>query len=300
MRLAPKHFWLKVLSIGVAGLLWLLVAGERTVERAVRIPLEFSNLPPSLEIVGDAPTAVDVRLRGPSGTLGRLPPGELAAMLDVRAARPGRRLFHLTGADVRTPFGVEVVQVMPANVSLVFEPSDTKVVPIVPSVEGDPADGYVVGTVAADPATVEVTGPVSVLKRLTEAITEPVMVTAATGPVVEDVNVGVPDQAARLRLPLTARVTVQVAAAPLEWALTAVPVRIVNSGNTTARIRPATVTVHVRGPRDTMGSAADSFEAAVDVSGLRPGEYQLPVRVVPPARIGLVRVEPERLRVTIR
>jgi YbbR domain-containing protein len=294
-----KHVGLKLLSIALAAALWLLVSGERIVERAMRIPLEFTNLPSQLEVVGDQPNVVDVRLRGSSGALSRVATGELVAMLDLRAARTGRRLFHLTGADVRTPFGVEVVQVMPSSVSLTFEPSATKVVPVVPSVEGDPADGYVVGTVTADPATVEVVGPMSALGSLTEAITEPISVTTASAPVTETVTVGVPDQAVRLREPQTARVTVNIAPAPVEWAVAAIPVQVRNAAKN-AQVTPAFVTVHVRGPRETMGSSADAFEASVDLSGLRSGQYQVPVRVVPPARIGVVRVDPTELRVRIR
>jgi YbbR domain-containing protein len=295
-----RHLGLKFLSIALAGLLWLLVSGERIVERAMRIPLEFTNLPAQLEIVGDTPNVVDVRLRGSSGALSRISTGELVAMLDLRAARSGRRLFHVTGTDVRTPFGVEVVQVTPASLSMTFEPSATKIVPVVPAVEGDPAAGYVVGTVTAEPATVEVVGPVSALATLTEAITEPISVTAAAAPVSETVTVGVPDQSVRLRQPQTARVTVHVAAAPAEWAVAAIPVQVRNSGKTTAQVAPAQVTVHVRGPRETMGSGAEAFEATVDVSGLREGQYQVPVRVVPPARIGVLKVDPQELRVRIK
>ena len=295
-----RHLGLKFLSIALAGLLWVLVSGEQIVERAMRIPLEFTNLPAHLEVIGDTPDVVDVRLRGSSGALSRISTGELAAMLDLRAARTGRRLFHLTGSDVRTPFGIEVVQVTPANVSMTFEPSGSKVVPVVPAVEGEPAAGYLVGTVTADPATVEVIGPVSALSSLTEAITEPLSVTDATAPVVETVTVGVPDQAVRLREPRSARVTVNITPAPVEWAVAAIKVNVRNQGTTDAQVTPAFVTVHVRGPRETMGSGADAFEASVDVSGLRSGQYQLPVRVVPPARIGVVKVEPAELRVRIR
>jgi YbbR domain-containing protein len=295
-----RHLGLKFLSIALAALLWLLVSGERIVERAMRIPLEFTNLPAQLEVVGDAPNVVDVRLRGSSGALSRVATGEVVAMLDLRAARTGRRLFNVIGADVRTPFGVEVVQVTPASVSMTFEPSATKVVPIVPAVEGDPANGYLVGTVTADPATVEVIGPVSALASLTEAITEPVLVTDATAPVRETVTVGVPDQAVRLREPQTTRVTVLITPAPVEWAIAAIPVEVRNGGALTAQVTPTRVTVYVRGPRETRGSTAGAFEASVDVTGLKPGLYRLPVRIVPPARLGVLSVEPPHLQVRIR
>lgn len=294
-----RHIGLKVVSIALAALLWLLVSGEQIVERALRIPLEFTNLPAQLEIVDDPPNVVDVRIRGSSGALARIATGELVAVLDLESARPGQRLFHLAGVDVRTPFGVDVVQVTPSSVSLRFELSVTKVVPVVPTVEGDPAPGFVVGTVTADPATVEVVGPAGALETLTEAITEPVLVDGAAGPVTERVTVGSPEPLVRLRNAVTARVTVNVAAAPVEWAVDGVRVQVRNATRP-IQLMTQQVTVHVRGPRESRAAAAIDFDASIDVGGLRPGQFDLPVRILPPARIGVVRVEPAQVRVRIR
>jgi YbbR domain-containing protein len=212
MALRPfQNLALKVVSVVLAALLWLIVSGEQTVERVLRIPLEYTNIPAQLELVGDPLTVVDVRVRGSSGALGRLSPGELAAVLDVRSPRPGQRLYHLTGADVRAPFGVDVVQVAPSSIALFFEQSSTKTISVMPVLEGQPADGYMVDKVSADPAKVEVVGPASALKALSSAVTEAVSVEGAKTNVVETVTVGPADPAVRLRGPqTTARVTVTV------------------------------------------------------------------------------------------
>jgi len=92
-----RHVGLKVVSVVLASLLWLLVSGEQTVERALRIPLEFTNLPAQLELVGEPPDVVDVRLRGSSGTMSRIAAGELAAVLAGRVGRlqhRGARFHH--------------------------------------------------------------------------------------------------------------------------------------------------------------------------------------------------------------
>lgn len=293
------HLGLKFVSIALAALIWLLVSGEQIVERTMRIPLEFVNLPAKLEIVGDPPDLVDVRVRGSSGALSRVATGELVAVLDVRSARAGQRLFHLTGDDVRAPFGIEVVQIAPSNVSIAFEESATKMVPVVPEVQGDPQPGYLVGTVTANPATVEVVGPAGAVASLTEAITEPVSVEGASAPVTETVTVGVVDPAVRLQSPLSAQVMVDVVTAPVEWAVAAIPVTVRN-GDESVEIAPTEVTVYVRGPREARAAGADAFNASVDVGGLRSGQFEVPVRVVPPARIGVVRVDPANVRVRIR
>jgi len=295
---ALRHVGLKVVSIGLAALLWLIVSGEQIVERSLRVPLEFTNLPARLEAVGDTPDIVVVRVRGSSGALSRISTGELVAVMDLRTARPGQRLFHLAPRDVRVPFGIDVVQVAPSSVSIRFEPSVTKRVPIAPAIEGQPAPGFVVGTVSAEPSTVEVVGPEGALKTLTEAITEPVVVTGASGPITETVTVGSPDPSIRLQAQQTTRVTVNVTVAPIQWSVAGVNVQVRNASRQ-VQVQPRSVTVHVHGPREAQAEAAE-FDASVDVSGLGPGQFDLPVKVVPPARIGVVSIEPEQVRVKIR
>jgi YbbR domain-containing protein len=265
----------------------------------MRIPLEFTNLPAQLETLGDAPNVVDVRIRGSSGALNRLAQGELVAVLDLRAARAGKRLFHLAGPDVRTPFGVDVVQVNPSTIAMTFEASGSKVVPVVPTVEGDPASGFVVGTVTADPSTVEVLGPVSVLARLTQAITEPVTVTGESASTTETVNIGVAESSARLRMPQTARVDVAIAPAPVEWSVAAIAVKTKNAHGQ-VQVVPSQITAWVRGPREAMTADGSMFDAAVDVDGLKPGQFQLPVMIIAPARVGVVRLEPAEVQVRVR
>jgi YbbR domain-containing protein len=299
MPVRIKHVGLKFVSLLLAALLWLLVSGEQTVERALRIPLEFTNLPTQLELVGQPPAVVDVRVRGSSGTLSRITAGELAAVLDVRTARTGDRLFHLTADDVRAPFGVDVVQVTPANVSLTFEESLSKTVGVTARIEGEPAAGYAVGGVVVDPPTVVIMGPAGALNGLTEAITEPVSVAGASGPVTETVTIGVADPVVRLRQTQTARVTVSIGAAPEEWVVHGIKVQVKN-GRGDSTVSPADVTVRVRGPRDSIDTNPEHYSAAVDVTGLAAGKHMRLVRVEPPGGVGLLGVDPPEVIVTIR
>jgi len=214
MRINPfRRLGLKVVSLVLAALVWLVVSGEQIVERAFRIPLEFTNQPSDLELASDAPNVVDVRLRGSSGALSRLSAGELVAILDLRQARAGQRLFHITGSEIRAPFGVDVVQVTPSSLPMTFEPSAVKEVPIIPTVEGEPGPGFEVRTVLAEPSMVVIVGPATAVRATSEAITEPVSVSGMTSTVSEAVNVGVADPAVRLRSARSTRVTVTISRA---------------------------------------------------------------------------------------
>jgi YbbR domain-containing protein len=303
MRYNPfSHIGLKAVSIALAMLLWLSVASEEVVERGLRVPLELQNLPATLEMVELTQETVDVRLRGPSGTLSRLVAGDVVAVIDLGVATPGRRLFQLSPDRVRAPFDVQVTQISPSTVSIRLEASAAKIVPVAPAIEGDPAPGYVVGTITSEPATVEVVGAESVVRRVTEAVTESVPVKGATAAVRQSVTIGVPDPGVRLATPQSARVTVAIVPAPVERVLQNVPVRLRNAaGGLSVRAVPPVVQVGVRGSKESLaGVQVDSVTAYVDVAGLGPGQYRLPVRLDPTKGFGVENLEPGTVAIEIK
>jgi YbbR domain-containing protein len=297
-----RHLGLKVLAIALATLLWLTVAGEHVVERALRVPLELRGKPEGLEIVGDPPGAVDVLVRGSSAQLSRLEVGEVFAVLDLAAARPGSRLFPLRTDQVQVPYGVEVAQVVPSTLALDIEKSSTRTVPIVPALEGEPAPGFVVSRITSEPSNVRVIGPESRVRKLAEATTEPVTVAGERDRVRDVVTVGVADAAVRLAEPQRATVVVDIEPAPVERAVAGVPVRWRNLGEgLRAKIAPALAEVEVRGQQERLAAVTpQDIQAFVDLAGLGQGRYNLRVQVEPSQEFGIAAVAPAVVEVTIR
>jgi YbbR domain-containing protein len=303
MRYNPfRNLGLKVLAILLAVLLWLTVAGEHIVERSLRVPLEFRNIPETLEIVGNAPDTVDVRLRGSSALLSRVQGGEIVAVLDLTTARAGSRLFPLRSDEVRAPFGVEVSQVIPSTLALELEKSARRSVPIVPATDGIPAPGFVVGKVFAEPAMVDIVGPESRVRQVHEATTEPVAIKDAKSRVRDGVTVGVVDTSVRLTQPQIAQVTVEIWPAPVERRIADVPVRYRNvAQGLTAQLSPRFVQISVRGAQEVLSQLqADAVQASVDLAGLGTGRYNLRVQVDPAERFGVVAIDPAVVSVTIK
>lgn len=297
-----RNFGLKALAVGVATLLWTAVGGEKIVERSLQVPLELENLPDAIELVGETPGAINVRVRGTSTSLGRLTTGDVKAVLDVATARPGRNWFHVSPDLVSAPFGVEVSYAGPATVPLNFERQLTRTVPVKPDVGGDAAPGYEVRGVTVEPATVEVIGPESELRELVGAVTEPVELKASAAPVRERVAIAILNSEARLRTPQEAVVTVDIQPERTERSIRGVPVRMEQlQANQRAQSAPPNVLVTVRGDGDALRSiGAGDIEASVDLKGLGAGRYTLPVRVAPSRLFGVVRIEPPQVQVTIR
>ena len=295
------HLGLKALSAVLALLLWMVVSGEETVERGLRVPLELQQAPAGLELSGDIPATVDVRVRGASGALSRVSAGDITAILDLRTARSGQRLFPITPDQVRAPFGVEVVQVMPSAIAMAFEPSLSRQLPVVPAVDGRPAPGYVVGGKSAEPKMVDVVGPESVVKRATEVLTEPVSVAGANVPVQQTVILGLVDPSLRLQNTRSATVTVQILLAPLERTVHNRPMHVRNvAANQEAQAVPSVVDVSLRGSREAFARfTADDISAFIDIAGLGPGQYTLDVHIDAPPDVGVTRVEPATVQVRI-
>jgi YbbR domain-containing protein len=236
-----------------------------------------------------------------SGTLSRLSPGEIVAVLDLRGARAGERLFHLTPEQVRAPFGVEVVQVTPPTVAVAFEKTASRRIPIRPAIEGKPAAGYLVGKSTADPPTVDVEGPESAVRRVTEAITEPVSVTGTLRQVQETVTIGTLDPAVRVKTNRTTRVTVAIGPAPLEQTVRDRPVLTRNlAAHLTATVIPSEVDVTLRGSREALARIQpDDATAFVDLAGYSAGDYTVSVKGESSREAGVPRIEPAAVAVRI-
>ena len=56
-----RHLGLKVLSVVLALLLWMIVSGEEIVERGLRVPLELQQVPVGLELTGEVPATGSTR-----------------------------------------------------------------------------------------------------------------------------------------------------------------------------------------------------------------------------------------------
>ena len=296
-----RDFWLKVLAVGLSVVLWLFVAGDPIAERGLRVPLVFENFPDAVEIVGNPPETVEVRLRGASGTLRRLQFGEVMAIIDLRDERTGNRMFDMNVGRVQVPRGVQVTQVTPSSVSLILEElGPPRSTPVMPRVEGTPAPGFVVGRVSTDPAMVEVVGPRSRLGRLTGAVTELIDVTGATTTIERTVTIGVSDPYLRLSTPRQAQVTVEITQALVERRGADVPVRIRNSAlDMTPAIVPPTVSVY--GSPDQMAAFEhDVVKAWVDVADLPSGSCNLAVVVEPKRVFDVAQIEPPMVQVVIQ
>lgn len=300
MKLRPfSNLGVKVASLGLALLLWLVIAGEKTSEMGLAVPVELQNFPVDLELTGEPVNVVEVRLRASPGVIQQLVPGQLSAQVDLAGAGEGERIVHLSEAAIRVPFGVQVVKITPAILRLQFERTLQKAVPIRPRLIGRPAAGFEVGTVQAEPAQVQIAGPRGRVHEIESAFTEPVALEGAARDVSDDVSIGLEDPT--LRIQGRSRVSVHVQIRPVAGRRE-VQVPIVPP-NARLVARPASARVTLSGPLVALRAlqASDIEVSALPLAGatrarlearLRQAVEGVRVETVQPVEVGLRSARP--------
>lgn len=169
---------LKLLSLAIAVVLWLVVTGQNEpVTAHVNVQLNFIR-PQMLELSNDPPRSVDVMLTGSRSKLDDLTALDLVATVDLSDQRAGERVLRLADkAQISLPQGVKVDGFQPSAIPIRLESIIERQIVIEPKLEGKPADGYEVYTVRPSKGSVAVRGPESRVNALQKVMTESILLT---------------------------------------------------------------------------------------------------------------------------
>ena len=171
---------LKLLSLFLAAVLWVVVLGEQKVELTINVPLDL-EVPTNLFLVNDPADQLEIRVRGPKTLVTSLSSGDIRVSdMQVRLVE-GETTIPIREESIRVPRGIQVVDVSPRRVRVVLEAAAEREVEISPRVEGSPPDGYVVRRVTTIPPRVRMVGPTSELQRITRVRTLPISLKGQTG-----------------------------------------------------------------------------------------------------------------------
>jgi YbbR domain-containing protein len=214
-RWVLHNFWLKVLSLVIAtGLWWWISPDEEPAEVAVRVPIEFQNVPAHLEISSVTIPDAQIRVRGPERLIREVRSGDIHVDLELGDAQPGERTFDLTAQQVRLQRDLTVVQVVPGQVHLSFDTRLTRDVEIHPRVTGSFVEGEQIGKVVVDPEKITITGPKHHVEMVDAATTDPVDASGTRTQATFVTNVYVPDALVQVVQPAPVRVTVIMEKSP--------------------------------------------------------------------------------------
>jgi len=208
---------LKLLSLAIALVLWLVVTGQnQPVTAHVNVQLNFIR-PQSLEISNDPPRTVDVTLTGSRNKLDDLTALDLVATVDISDQQPGERVLRLADkAQISLPQGVKVDGFQPSAIPIRLEQIVARQVPIEAKLEGKPADGYQVYAVRPSKGSVLVRGPESRVNALNKLLTESIWLAGHKESfTAKNLGIDVPDTKIDLLDPVVS-VEIDIAEVPVE------------------------------------------------------------------------------------
>lgn len=213
-RYVAHNLLLKLVALVSAVLLWSAVSREPVVETAYNVPIELHQVPPNLEITTASIPLAQVRLRGPERRIRQLAAADVHAIINLAGAGTGEHTYDLIASQVRVPYSIEVVQVMPSEIRIGLDRSLIRQIEIHPRVTGQFEKGFGVLQVTADPVTISVIGPQARVQAASAAITDPIDVSQVRGTATLTTTAYVPDPLVREIRPEQIHVTVVTGPVP--------------------------------------------------------------------------------------
>jgi YbbR domain-containing protein len=261
-----------------------------TVEIIGSLPFSYERNEPETR-VGDQ-LVREAQVSGPSSQVERVV--RAATTINIEQLRATYvSLQQLTPQDANGA-EIEGVTLDPAQVRVRIEISavvGVKRVPVLGSVEGSPAPGYVVTQITSEPPLINLVGSSSILNATDKVETDPINISDATGTITQTVPINFGSAQPQPGEPREATVTVQIDTLdqPLQVQIPA-PVEVIGSpeGLLTS-VDPPVVQVPLEGPVLAFVQLnASALAANINAAGLGPGVYTLTPQVTVPPNLSIV------------
>jgi len=302
----PKNWVLKLLSLLFALFLWYFVVGEDKVDMNVTIPVEIVNLPRELVISNQFKKQLEVTVSGQRSLIRGITSQHISRTIDLSKASPGTVVIQNHPDSISLPRGLNILRVQPPTITLLLDRLIQKELPIKPILVGQVHPNFKLETVTADPPTLEISGPQSILGEEQNLVTSPIdindldhstvkQVSLALKPEIADL-IGEPVVAVRLNI-VELKKEIEFADIPIEFDITA--------GRQTEviyQLLPPTISITAEIPQ-TMAQGSNNIrgllQAKISPETLQAGSTNLKVLVETPPKAKILAIKPETVTLKI-
>lgn len=296
ISLASSNVGLKLLSVALALGLWL--AGQRDAERAVEVPVAFSNIPSDLMVIDNRVDYVVLRVVGPRTLVSTIGPEDLKLTVDLNGARPGGSSFPLSPSSFHAPRGVRIARISSSAIHVRLEPVAERVLPVLVRFTGKPPQGYRVAETEVKPESVTVRGPASEVRRMTSAETVPIELEGLRAPLLCEVRISADGRSVSFS-PNRVAISVKMEEERLTRELSRVEVRAKGFAGA-YHVSPRTVYLRLAGPKHILKELkVGTDQVYLELKGLSPGEHVVILSFQLPEKVEVLEQKPERFKVRI-
>jgi diadenylate cyclase len=126
LLLVPR-WQLKMGTLAIVSLVWLMLAGQQDFEVTIKVPVEFKNLPEHMEIVEPMKPSVKITARGLRKDASTLNARNVQMELDLSSAKLGRKIYRISPNQAVLPAErIDVVRIEPTEFIFEFRKKEQK------------------------------------------------------------------------------------------------------------------------------------------------------------------------------
>ncbi|MDD2422072.1 MAG: CdaR family protein [Heliobacteriaceae bacterium] len=297
---ARRNWVYKLAAFILAVMLWLYVQAEQQGVRVLSVPLDAEGLEMGYVVEPDLPKVIEVRVKGPKGTMANLSSRDFRARVDFNGLVPGPVTVKV---QVDAPPAVEVMALNPVELALVIDVLENRSLPVSYEFKGTSPPGYRVGDPVLEPKAVVISGPRERVRSIQKVVVQiplgaketivqslPVRVASPVLKAGEEESLRISPKSVEVTVPITAEPPKTV---PVQAQVTGTPAKGFRVGGTV--VEPAGV--FISGPAEQVQAVGVVLTEPVDVSGLS-SDVTREVSLVVPAGVQVQGAT--KVRVTIK
>ncbi len=303
-KLLLNNIELKLFSLFLSVIIWYFVIGQEVKESVFYIPIEYVNLPSSLEIVGEFRNVFEVSVKGPSTFLKRLTPQDIKITIDLSNAQKGSKTFYQKDFNIDTPFGVTITKIYPPAVKLEFDRLIKKEVPVKLNLKGNCGYGYELKSYSIEPKLILIEGIQEIVEKLEYIETDPVDINGLTKD--KDIIISLSGEILGLRLlqSTSVKVHLNVGEIILKKILKGIKLEA-NDKKRVITYSQNKVDIEIMGPMKLIDNInQEEFYAYIDIKNYKSGVYTLPIEIKYPEElkehIKITNIDPNEITLNIK
>jgi len=300
-----SNFYLKILSVIIAILLWFFVIGESKNEIGLNAPLEFKGIPQNVTIVNNIPSTIHVRLKGSSTLLRPLTEKTPLFNVDLSHVKMGENVILLEKKDLKNiPLGVEVIDISPVTITVILDKLIERRLPVLLKTTGTLPRGYLVAETKIEPEKVLARGTKSYLQEIDAIFTNPVNLNNIKNNETREVSLSFDPQRLKFIDPLTVKVFISISEERTQRSIKGIRINFINKPSTIQRISYSNyfVDLLVNSPQKMLvDTIRHDTKVVVDLAPLdtvpQENTATLPIEVNLPDGVKLIWVDPPQVEV---
>lgn len=291
---------LKILSVLIALGMWIMVVSGHEETKEMTVPVKLINVSNGKVAIADYPN-VSINIKGAARLMQSLANSDVLLDIDVATFPNGQSIRRILPEDFKTPLGLEVVDVKPAELRITLDNITAKDVRVLPSIIGEVKQGYMVESITLKPNTVSVTGAKSVLSKLENISTMPINLSERSENFVQNVVLKDYEGVTKIQ-PSSVEVRVKLRENMVEHEFTNVPVECMNlKSNLMVVNTPSLSYVKARGREDIIDTFLDTVTFVTDCSNINgPGNYTGSVAYRTNLIVDILNLEPQTINIEIK